>query len=301
MSDSTTSRLRAGARSVLAVLGVAAALTTSATALTTTSASADATTAVVRSAHFSPDTAGVDVYLAPFSGGGAVTLWVSDEKYGSISAYHRIAPGAYVVSMRPHGAPASTKPALSWTLNAKAGAAYTAAAVGRNAELRAVVLTDDLTAPAAGTGRVRVVQAASTAPSVSVEANGGVALAAKLPFGSTSDYTTVPTGRWDVRAVADSGASAAATSSLAVAPGSSSTLVVVDGGANTLAITSVQDSASAGTMPVGSVDAGGGGTATVFATASTGAPVVTLVVAGAAVLAVAGGAFAWTRRRRVGA
>jgi hypothetical protein len=37
--------------------------------------------AFVRGAHFSPDTAGVDVYLTAFSGGTS-TLWLSDVGYG---------------------------------------------------------------------------------------------------------------------------------------------------------------------------------------------------------------------------
>lgn len=287
-------------RSVLTVMGVAVLATTAAAVTTTVPASADATSAVVRSAHFSPDAAGVDVYLAPFSG-GSTTLWVSNEKYGSISAYQRIAPGAYVVSMRPHDAPASTRPTLTWTLNATAGSAYTAAAIGMSASLQAVVLTDDLTAPAAGTGRVRVVQAASTAPSVSVEANGGVALAENLAFGATSGYQTVPTGRWDVRATADTGSATPVTSSVAIPVGSSSTVVVLDSGQGALKLTSVQDSASAGTMPVGSVDAGAGGTATVFATTpgtSSSVPLsVWLAVVAFGVVASAG-AVSLTRRRR---
>lgn len=293
-------------RTVLTVLGIAAVSTAAATVVTTAPASADATAAVVRSAHFSPDTAGVDVYLAPFSG-GATTLWVSNERYGSISQYQRITPGAYVVSMRPHNAPATTKPTLTWTLNATAGSAYTAAAIGKSASLQAVVLTDQLTPPATGTGRIRIVQAASAAPSVSVVANGGVNLAAKLAFGSTSGYQTVPTGRWDVRATADTGSATPATSSVAVPAGSSSTVVVLDGANGALTLKSVQDSASSGTMPVGSVDTGGGGTATTFAasssvssSASSSTPVLAWTGAGALALLVSVGTLAASRRRHAG-
>ncbi len=286
-------------RSALAVAGVSSLGLLGVGFLAAAPASADATTAVVRSAHFSPDTAGVDVYLAPFSG-GTTTLWVSDEKYGTISSYRRLAVGAYIVSMRPHDAPASTRPTLTWTLNATAGSAYTAAAIGQSAKLQAVVLTDTLTPPAAGTGRVRIVQAAGTAPSVSVQANGGVVLADRLRFGATSGYQVVPTGLWDVRATADSGTARPVTGSVAVPAGSSSTVVVLDGGSGALRLTSVQDSASAGTVPVGSVDAGGGGTATAF-TGSSGPGPSWEWLGGLAVLASALlGGFAWRRRRHVG-
>jgi hypothetical protein len=287
------SRLRAGvAVAGLAALVSAPALVAPAVATAAPSAGSTATTAVVRSAHFSPDTAGVDVYLQAFSGGEA-KLWVTNVGYGDVSNYQRINPGVYVVSMRPHNAPADSPPAISWTLDAKAGAAYTAAAIGMNASLQAVILDDELTPPAAGTGRVRIVQAASTAPSVSVQANGGVDLADKLAFGKTSDYQTVPTGTWDVRATSDTGSATPATGSVAVAPGSSSTVVVLDGGNGALKITSVEDAASAAAAPVGSVDAGGGGTA--GATGSAG-----LSAWGVAAGSVAVGLVAvavWSRRR----
>ncbi len=282
-------------RTALTVLGAAVLTTAGAAVVTTAPASADATTAVVRSAHFSPDTAGVDVYLAPFSG-GATKLWVTNEGYGGISKYQRIAPGAYVVSMRPHNAPVSSKPVVTWTLDAKAGAAYTAAAIGKSASLQAVILTDQLTPPAAGTGRVRIVQAASNAPSVTVQANGGVDLASNLPFGKTSAYKTVPTGKWDVRVTADSGTSTPVTSSVAVAAGSSSTVVVLDSTKGAIKLTAVQDSASSGVMPVGSVNAGGGGTATAFAPDSGTSAGVWGLVAGLGILLSAGVCFASRRR-----
>ena len=248
------------------------------------------TTAAVRSAHFSPDTAGVDVYLAPFSG-GTTTLFVSNVGYGDISSYQRLDPGVYVVSMRPHDAPADSTPVLTWTLDAKAGAAYTAAAIGKSANLQAVILDDELTPPAAATGRVRIVQAASVAPSVSVVANGGVALADKLAFGSTSGYQTVPAGTWDVRATPDTGGATAVTGSVPVSAGSTSTVVVLDGAGNSLKLTTVTDSAAVAAAPVGSVDAGGGGTAGAVSdavTATGDAGPALGVVGGVAVLLAAG-------------
>ena len=77
------------------------------------------------------DTAAVDVYLSAFSGGTS-TLWLSSVSYGDVSHYSPINPGVYAVSMRPHGAAASTPAVLTWTVNIAAGSAYTAAAVGTN-------------------------------------------------------------------------------------------------------------------------------------------------------------------------
>ena len=71
-------------------------------------------------ASFAPDTASVDVYLSAFSGGTA-TLWLSSVGYGDVSGYEPIAAGVYAVSMRPHGAAATTPAVLTWTVDLTAG------------------------------------------------------------------------------------------------------------------------------------------------------------------------------------
>jgi hypothetical protein len=264
-------------------------------ASTAAPASADATTAVVRSAHFSPDTAGVDVYLQAVSG-GRLTLWITGETYGEVSGYQRLTPGVYAVSMRPHGAPASTPAAVTWTLDARAGRAYTAAAIGRNAALQAIVLSDDPSPVPADSGRVRLVQAVSQA-AVSVEANGGLSLADALTFGVVTPYRTVPVGTWDVRATATGGsATGPATAKVAVPAGSSSTVVVVDTPTGALGLLAFVDSGGAGTAPVGGIDAGAGGTAP-----GSGSALPAALAAGSGALLAAGAALYLRRRRADGA
>lgn len=253
----TATRFALGALSV-GVLAVGLPLVSASAA-----GAAPAAQALVRSAHFSPDTASVDVYLTSF-GGTSSTLWVSAESYGGVSAYRSLAAGQYVVSMRPHGAPSTSAPALTWTLDARAGRAYTAAAVGQAAALKAQVLTDDLTPPPAGDGRIRVVQAASAAPVATISTNGGKVIAARLPFASTTDYTVVPAGTWDLRAVTDGPPPLTTTDAVPVPANSATTIVLLDTTAGAVTFVSVLDAAGSPTVPVGSVDAGGGGTATAF-------------------------------------
>ena len=165
-----------------AALAAAAALLGLAAAALAPSASATAPAyAIVRGAHFSPDTPGVDVYLTSLAGGTS-TLWLSGVGYGDVSPYNRLPAGIYAVSMRPHGAAASTPAALSWTLNAQADNAYTAAAVGMNAQLHGIVLHDELNPASAGSGRVRVIQAASRAPQATIQANNGPTVATDVPL-----------------------------------------------------------------------------------------------------------------------
>src|ERR1700722_7165513 len=105
MSRKAIWRYLSGGAVALAVLFVAAPVGPAGAAPTSAEA-------FVRGAHFSPDTAAVDVYLSAFSGGTS-TLWLSDVSYGDGSAYHAMTPGVYAVSMRPHGASSLTSPVLT--------------------------------------------------------------------------------------------------------------------------------------------------------------------------------------------
>jgi hypothetical protein len=224
-------------------------------------ASAGEQDALIRAAHFSPDTPGVDVYLTAFSG-GSTRLWVPDAVYGGVSSYQRVPAGLYVVAMRPHGAAVSSAPVISWNLSVAAGQAYTTAAIGSSSALRSIVLHDNLALPPAGSGRVRLVQAASRAPKAMVVAADGPTLATAAAFGSTTDYTTVPSGTWSVLAHSTQGPAMSTSARISVSSGSVTSVLLLDAPSGGITIRSVLDAAGASTVPVGAVPAGGGGTAT---------------------------------------
>jgi len=215
--------------------------------------------AMIRGAHLSPDTTNVDVYLTAFSGGTTV-LWLSSVGYGDVSPYEWLKPGAYAVSMRPHGAAASTPAALSWTFTPKAGHAYTAAGVGMNKNLQGVIIEDELNPPSAGHGLVRVIQAASRAPHADVTAQNGTVLARSVAFSETTPYSTLAAGNVKVTAEAD-GADLNTSAMVDVKSASVSSLVLLDGQNGGLTLRTIADAAGATTRPLGSVPAGGGGTA----------------------------------------
>lgn len=250
--------------------------------------------AMIRGAHLSPDTTNVDVYLTAFSG-GTTTLWLSSVGYGDVSPYQWLKPGPYAVSMRPHGAAPSTPAALSWTFTAKAGHAYTAAGVGMNKHLHGIIIEDQLTPPSAGHGLVRVIQAASRAPHADVTAQNGLVLAKSAAFASTSTYATVPSGALRISAKAD-GSALSARATLPIRSGSVSSVVLLDAKGSGLTLRALTDAAGVTATPIGSVPAGGGGTAPRPAHAERS----WLWAAGAGVV-VAGGAlaFAYGRRRAV--
>lgn len=241
--------------------------------------------AAIRAAHFSPTTPGVDVYLSRFSGAanGATRLWLTKVHYGAVTGYQALTPGVYTVSMRPAGAPASSKPVLTWTLDAKPGAAYTVAGVGAGSAVRGVVVSDDLSSPPPGEGRVRVIQAASRAPVARVSATGGHVISPDVHFATVSSYQTLPAGTWRVSAVSTSSSGTSASAPVTVRDGQVTSILLLDAKTQGITLRTVLDSASSGVMPGGAVPAGGGGAATSFVTPSDGDG--TLIVALAALVA----------------
>jgi Domain of unknown function (DUF4397) len=283
---------------VAAIAGVAGAL-----ALASGPAHAGAAADVqLRVAHFSPDTPPMDVYATGFDGKEQLVL--PKLGYGQVSEYLRLTPGLYAFSMRPAGSPATDEAVLRVSADLAAKTSYTFAAFGRQAELNTDLLTDDLSAPPAGQGRVRLIQAAIDAGPVDVTAAGGPVLARGAELGDVGAYVAVPAGSWAV--TAEGGSAEPVVKHLTVEAGAVSSLVVLDdSGAADLQIISVTDAAgataSAGAAPTGGVDTGGGGLAgrvapSAATAGATGALVATSAGLVAVVLAV--GTAQLLRRRR---
>ena len=212
--------------------------------------------AFVRAAHFSPDTGNVDVYLTAFSG-GTTKLWLSGVGYGDVSTFRSIPAGDYAVSMRAHGAAANTAPALTWTIDAQAGDAYTAAAVGKSTQLRGIVLPDTLSPPKPGTGLVRVIQASSQAGHLGVTTSSGSVLTTDTPYGSASPFVAVRAGTWTVNAKSTTDPGLTGLAHLSVASAGITSVVVLDARGGGLLLRTVVDAAGPGLVPTGSIDARG--------------------------------------------
>jgi hypothetical protein len=220
----------------------------------------------LRIAHLSPDSPPVDVALTPSpSGGPAVDPGTDVARalgYGDVGGYRELAPGSYAVSVRPAGTSAATAPALSLRVEIPAGGVRTLALAGAFADLALLPLTDDLTAPDAGTARVRVLAAAAGAPTVDVTVESGPTLAAGLPFAATSASTAVPAGRVAVRLTSDGQVT---TVPVDLVAGSVVSLLVLDSPEGGLTARVVLDAtappapapAPAVVLPLGGVAAGG--------------------------------------------
>jgi len=185
-----------------------------------------ALTAGVQVVHASPDAPNVDVLVD-----GAIVL--TNVPYKAASGYLSVPAGTRNVKVRATG---TTTTVIDADLPLSAGMSYTVMATGPVASIQALVLTDDLSNPAAGNVKLRLVHAAPSAPTVDiyVTAPGAdiSALAptlAGVPFRGYSDYLEVPAGSYQVR-VTPAGTKTVAldTGTLAVAAGQIRTGVALD-------------------------------------------------------------------------
>ena len=225
----------------------------------------------------------MDVALAPVHDGTPLADpgpdIASGLHYGAIGSYRKLTPGSYAVSVRAAGTGARTPPALSIRVEIPPGGARTVALRGSFADLSLTVLTDDLTAPAPGSARVRVLAAAAGAPTVDAVRTGGPALARDLPFGSAAAPIAVPAGPATVQVSA--GAGPTADVPLDLSAGSITSLLVLDGPDGGLTLRPVVDATGPAAVPVGPVAAGAGGTAN----PGTALPAVALAAGSLALLA----------------
>jgi Domain of unknown function (DUF4397) len=214
------------------------------------------TGAFLRLAHLSPDTPTVDVTVSAF-GTPDGSQQVKGVSYGDVSAYQQIAPGTYTIAMRPAGADPKSDPVISATLDAVAGKAYTVAGLGAFASLALRVLDDDISLPAAGQARMRVVNAAPLAGALSIRRDAAPVIE-NAKFGDASPYTVVPSGPASLTVAPVDAASTSLPVTLA-AGGVYTVLVLQRNGVLSAAVR--LDAQGAAVVPNGGVETGFGGTA----------------------------------------
>lgn len=205
-----------------------------------------------RVAHLSPDTTSVDVELTAVSG-GQIMFDLKDIAYGDVSDYLRLPVGAYVVDLTPTGSADAATPALSQLITVEEGQPLTLAVLGANADLTARIITDDLTPPADGEARVRVIQASTVAETVEIQTIMGRTIAAGAKSGEVTGYATVEDGPWDLQLFADAEKTLA---SVDLVSGSVNTLLVLDNASGGLTLKAISDSGSVTDTPVGGTNTG---------------------------------------------
>lgn len=287
--------LLGGAVAAIAAASPAAyAATTGAPAATTAqamSAAADQGNAGwVRYANLSQG-APEDVYLYSFGNPENPTV-LRHQGYGGVSSYMQLSAGEYTVAVRPVGTAASSPASITTSFMVSAGTNYTVASLGPATGRRLQVLQDQIAAPS-GQALVRVIQASSKQPRVTVSI-GADTLARQLAFGSVTTYQAVQPG---TPAVVFSTPDGHAAMPVALAAGSVHTIVVLDGTSG-LKIDNLTDAAASQVAAKGGAATGLGGTAP-GPPAPSLAPWLATLAAGL-LLAVAGG-FGLRRSHRTGA
>jgi len=271
----------------LGTLASGAAVASATAASATTAHHSD--TGWIRLAHLSPNTPPVDVYLYAFGNSHAMVV-LPNVAYGTVSPYERVKAGEYTVAMRGAGAPASSQPVLSTSVQITPGGAFTVAGMGPAKGLRLQILRDQLTTPP-GRSLVRVIQASLRYQKITVLANHRT-LARALIFAHVTNYVSTPPGNFDVH-VAGMGGKGAAV--IALAPGTIHTLVVLDASGHNLQIANLEDAAGSSVMPQGGAATGFGGTAP----APGSSPVLWLGLVAAGALAATAGVYRMRRVRRI--
>lgn len=187
---------------------------------------APVSTAQVRVVHASPDAPNVDVLVD-----GAAVL--TNVAYKASSTYLDVPAGSRNLRVRATG---TSTVVIDQTAAVTAGKRYTVLATGRVASIAPVVLEDDLTAPAAGNVKLRLVHASPTAGTVDIYVTApGASIAtatptlASVPFRAASGYLEVPAGTYRVRITpAGSKTVAIDVNDVALAAGQVRTAVAVD-------------------------------------------------------------------------
>lgn len=243
----------------IATILFAAAVGLGVSALTATPAAGDDSVGYVRLAHLSPDTPEVDVYLSKVGDSSFARQKFGGVGYGVMSEYLKLPVGTYAVSMRLEGRPESEAPVLTTQVTVEGGQAYTVAGVGRSANLGLKILNDDLSRPAPGRAKVRVIQASVGAPVLDVSLTDGTSIATGVEFATTTPYQIVPPGTWRLQ-LKPTGTGSVSTVSATLRPGNVYSLLVLDSGTALKAELRL-DAAGGVSAPDGAVATGAGGAA----------------------------------------
>lgn len=223
------------------------------------SAQADAK---VRVAHFSPDAPAVDVYVD-----GKKKL--SNVPYQAMSDYLALPAGSHTFEVRAAGTPATGVPAIKAAPDLAAGKSYTVAAVGKLATITGQVYEDDVTPPAAGKAKVRVIHAAADVPEVDVAVKGGAVLFPKVAFNAATPYTELAAGSYDLEIRAAGTTNVLLGRPVTVQPGGIYTIAAVGGGDKPASLRGFVDVAPNATAAPDTAVAGATSTTAAAGTATT--------------------------------
>ncbi len=183
-------------------------------------------TAQVRVVHASPNAPNVDVLVDD----AAPAL--TNVPFRAFSPFLDVPSGSRRLRVRATG---TTTTVIDANVDLTTGSAYTVLATGLLAGIQPLVLTDDLTLPAAGQVKVRVVHGAPAAAGVDVYVTApGASLATStpvltnVPFRGASGYLTIPAGQYQIRVTPTGTTTVAIDATVTFTAGQIRTIVATD-------------------------------------------------------------------------
>jgi hypothetical protein len=138
--------------------------------------------------HASPNAPGVDLLVD-----GSVAN--TNLMFPASTSYLGVAAGTRNVKVNVTG---TSTTVINANLSLTAGTNYSVFAVDSVSKIGAIVLTDDLTAPATGKAHVRFVHLSPNAPAVDVAVTSGPVLFANESFKGYSPFTPVTAGTYNL-------------------------------------------------------------------------------------------------------
>ena len=207
--------------------------------------------------HFAPGLLKGDVYVVYVNG----RLQLKGVPFKTVSDYLKVKPGKFKVEVREAGEPADSDPVIAATVTLEGGKAYTVAVFGQLTDVKAALLTDDMSRPGSGKSKIRLIQAIPGEAAVDL-VSGSDELITRARFPSASRYQELPAGSVDVEVrKSGSGEVLAKASNLKLPSGSISSLVAVGGIGEKLELLDIRDAAAA-VSAAGGVATGADGTST---------------------------------------
>ncbi len=133
----------------------------------------------IRILHASPDAPPVDIYVNN-------NLIAKNLKYSQFTQYVSIMPGEYTIKVFPTNT--KSNPVINTSLNIPANKIYTAAAIGKLANISLYPIEDPRLRPSRTRARVRFIHLSPNAPNVDITLPNGYPLFEDVGYKEITDY-----------------------------------------------------------------------------------------------------------------
>lgn len=139
--------------------------------------------------HASPDAPGVDLIVDGSVAG-------TNLSFPSNTGYLEVEPGVRKIQVNVTG---TSTTVIESDLDLEPGTNYSVFAVDGVANITALVIEDDLSAPASGNAKVRFIHLSPDAPAVDITLTDGTVVFGNRAFKQYTDFSVLPEGSYDLQ------------------------------------------------------------------------------------------------------